>query len=132
MPRKFSSSETRRELRTTREARRRDSDVDMLAILDDERPKTRGDCKDAARPCPFVGCRHHLATSVDVYGTLHVHHDVERLDLAPATCSLDVADDGIERDQHRVAFYMGVANDTVNRIEESASHTARRMLRGHR
>jgi hypothetical protein len=27
---------------------------------------------------------------------------------------------------------MGVANDTVNRIEESASHTARRMLRGHR
>lgn len=24
------------------------------------RPRTRGDCLEEARPCPWVGCRHHL------------------------------------------------------------------------
>ena len=25
-----------------------------------ERPRTRGDCKNLPRPCPFIGCRHNL------------------------------------------------------------------------
>jgi hypothetical protein len=28
------------------------------------RPRTRGDCKDGARPCPFVSCAHHLYLDV--------------------------------------------------------------------
>ncbi len=33
----------------------------MLAI---PRPKTRADCQAEARPCPWVGCRHHLLLEV--------------------------------------------------------------------
>jgi len=28
------------------------------------RPRTRADCKDAPRPCPFVSCKHHLYLDV--------------------------------------------------------------------
>lgn len=30
-----------------------------------ERPRTRGDCVNGPRPCPWVGCRHHLYLNVD-------------------------------------------------------------------
>lgn len=33
----------------------------MLSV---PRPTTRGDCGQEARPCPWVGCRHHLALEV--------------------------------------------------------------------
>lgn len=32
-----------------------------LPIYPDERPKTRGECYEMPRPCPFVSCRYHLA-----------------------------------------------------------------------
>ncbi len=35
----------------------------MLAL---PRPTTRGDCGQEARPCPWVGCRHHLAIETSV------------------------------------------------------------------
>ena len=28
--------------------------------LQAERPRTRGDCVNGIRPCPWVGCGHHL------------------------------------------------------------------------
>lgn len=34
----------------------------MLAV---PRPRTRGDCLAEARPCPWVGCRHHLLLEVE-------------------------------------------------------------------
>jgi hypothetical protein len=33
----------------------------MFAI---PRPKTRAECRDEARPCPWVGCKHHLLLEV--------------------------------------------------------------------
>lgn len=36
------------------------------------RPRTRGDCRNGIRPCPYVGCRHHLMIHVDEYGTLYL------------------------------------------------------------
>jgi hypothetical protein len=36
-----------------------DVDIDRL------RPRTRADCINGPRPCPWVGCRHHLAISWD-------------------------------------------------------------------
>jgi hypothetical protein len=29
------------------------------------RPRTRGECKDGARPCPWAGCAHHLFLDVN-------------------------------------------------------------------
>jgi hypothetical protein len=49
----------------------RQSTMEMLAI---PRPQTRADCLQEARPCPWVGCRHHLLIDVtsdaDKAGTL--------------------------------------------------------------
>jgi hypothetical protein len=33
-------------------------------MLQIPRPKTRGECSEEARPCPWVGCRHHLLLEV--------------------------------------------------------------------
>lgn len=35
-----------------------------------QRPRTRGDCVGGARPCPFVGCAHHLALDITEVGTI--------------------------------------------------------------
>lgn len=60
---------------------------------DPRRPRTRGDCVGGPRPCGFYSCRHHLGLDVNRdTGHLKVVLDPEQLELAPETCSLDVAD----------------------------------------
>lgn len=61
-----------------------------------ERPKVRGDCEGGDRPCPFVGCKHHLYLEVERSGSIKFNHPgKEPEDLAPdASCALDVADGG--------------------------------------
>ena len=65
------------------------------------RPRTRGDCADVPRPCPFVSCRHHLYLDVTHGGAVKLlSPDREPSDLPAAwSCSLDVA----ERLEHRGA-----------------------------
>jgi hypothetical protein len=76
---------------------------DIAELRSDEwamRPKTRADCASVPRPCPFVGCRHHLAIEVTEVGNLKVNFpDIVNppevdLDKMEATCALDVADSG--------------------------------------
>lgn len=58
---------------------------------DIRRPLTRGDCEGAVRPCPWVGCRHHLYLSVTDAGALVISFpDLEPWELKD-TCALDVA-----------------------------------------
>jgi len=63
--------------------------------LEASRPRTRGDCKDAARPCPWAGCSHHLALDVnpDTGAIKFNYPDLEIWEMRE-TCSLDVADRG--------------------------------------
>ena len=68
----------------------------MLIAPDDqdvERPVTRGECKGAPRPCPFVSCKHHLYLDVNPEtGSIKLNFpDLEPWELKE-TCSLDVAD----------------------------------------
>lgn len=68
-----------------------------LALVEDrsDRPKTRGDCEDAPRPCPYVSCSHNLYLDVNPESgaiKLNFPH-LEVWELAE-TCSLDVADRG--------------------------------------
>ncbi len=61
------------------------------------RPKTRGECIDGMRPCPWVGCRHHLYLDVVVIaGKPKIMTGFPTLQPweMPYTCSLDVADEG--------------------------------------
>jgi len=61
-----------------------------------ERPLTRGDCQqDTGRPCPWVSCAFHLYLDVNpLTGSLTLNFPELAVDEMPATCALDVADDG--------------------------------------
>lgn len=61
------------------------------------RPRTRAECKDGMRPCPWVSCRHHLYLTVDEQtGAITENFpDQEVWELANS-CALDIAD--AERD----------------------------------
>jgi hypothetical protein len=62
---------------------------------DNPRPRTRGDCAGGERPCPWVGCKHHLYLDVSpITGAIRIcYPDLEPWELEH-TCSLDVADSG--------------------------------------
>src|ERR1700746_2397319 len=57
------------------------------------RPKTRGECQEMMRPCPFVSCKYHLY--IDVHperGSIKVNFpDLEPEDMYES-CALDVAE----------------------------------------
>lgn len=66
-----------------------------------ERPKTRQDCLpggcNGARPCPWVGCKHHLYLDVnEETGSIRINHPAEPWELAD-TCALDLADRAPDR-----------------------------------
>ena len=59
-----------------------------------ERPRTRGDCIDGPRPCPFVSCVHHLYLDVSPAGSIKLNFPAREVHELTETCSLDVADRG--------------------------------------
>ena len=83
------------------------------------RPKTRGDCVDGPRPCPWVGCRHHLALSSS-RTTIRVSQSF--LDgTAEQTCALDVADQvtaGQDYTLREMAEWMGVSHERIRQMVE--------------
>jgi hypothetical protein len=64
-------------------------------VDDAERPRTRSECRDAMRPCPWVACKHHLYLDINPRtGSIKINFpDLEPWELEH-TCALDVADAG--------------------------------------
>lgn len=61
-----------------------------------ERPRTRGECRDAVRPCPWVGCRHHLYIEVNAEtGSIKINFPSLEPWEIKHTCALDVAESGV-------------------------------------
>jgi hypothetical protein len=89
------------------------------------RPKTRGDCADGVRPCPYVSCAHHLYLDVSrKTGAFQVNHrDLESWEL-DETCALDVADRG-GATLEEVGALMNVTRERIRQIEATA---LRRLL----
>lgn len=97
-------------------------DERALVVL---RPQTRADCLpggiNAARPCPFVSCRYHLAVHVDGPDLIVVTEDPATL---PQSCTLDVAD--VTDDSGRAVLlrdlepYFGVTRENVRRLQMTA------------
>lgn len=79
---------------------------------DHTRPRTRADCIDGPRPCPYVGCRHHLGLDVREGGSIAYSGAVE-------TCSLDVADEG-GLPLLEVGRIIGVTRERIRQIEREA------------
>lgn len=92
---------------------------DPVASSTPERPKTRADCIDGPRPCPWVGCRYHLALDVTTNGSIKLNFPNLEIAELPETCALDVAElKGQSIAQ--VAREMGLSDDrTFHLIDEA-------------
>lgn len=86
----------------------------------DERPRTRADCENVPRPCPFVSCRHHVYLDVSARtGGLKLNFPDLEPDELEESCSLDVAEqDGVTLE--RVGQVMNLTRERVRQIEASA------------
>lgn len=97
------------------------------------RPRTRGECVDGPRPCPYAGCRHHLFLDVQGSGNLKLNFpELEPGDL-DESCSLDVADRR-EHSLDEIGQIMSVTRERARQIEERAllklaASSAGRLLR---
>lgn len=81
------------------------------------RPKTRGECVDMERPCPFVSCKYHLYIDVHpVRGSIKINFpDMEVWEMTE-TCALDVADrQGITLEE--VGGIMNLTRERVRQVE---------------
>lgn len=59
-----------------------------------ERPRTRADCVDGLRPCPYVACRYNMYLDVLPGGTVRFLWD-QPWDVPPhQSCALDLAERG--------------------------------------
>jgi hypothetical protein len=79
--------------RLTREEKR-----EALTLLYPEgvlRPRSRGECQNMERPCPFVSCEHHLYLDVNPQsGAIKLNFPHLEVWEMAETCALDVADRG--------------------------------------
>ena len=81
------------------------------------KPKTRADCVDMERPCPYVSCKYHLYIDVHpVRGSIKVNFpDLEVWEMTE-TCALDVADrGGITLEE--VGEIMNLTRERVRQVE---------------
>lgn len=93
-------------------------------MSDPGRPRTRLECLDGPRPCPWVGCRHHLYLNVTARGELHVEFPGREPWELKQTCSLDVADDGPQT-LSDVGDLMNVSRERIRQIQATVQ---RRLL----
>jgi hypothetical protein len=102
-----------------RELRRQASPLFDWAVREEvaERPRTRGDCVDGPRPCPWVSCKHHLYLEVTNDGRIrYAFPDKEPEDLEHS-CALDVADEG-GVPLSTVADLVNMTRERVKEIED--------------
>jgi len=80
-----------------------------------ERPRTRAECRNEMRPCPWVACKHHLYLDVNPRtGSIKLNFpDLEPWELEH-TCALDVAEDG----GHTLEEVGDITNLTRERIRQ--------------
>ncbi len=87
--------------------------------IDVDRPRTRGECVAAPRPCPFVGCKHHLYLDVTPSGSIKLNFPTLEPWELEETCSLDVADRGGQT-LELVGQLMNVTRERTRQIETRA------------
>lgn len=91
-------------------------------------PRTRADCTQGPRPCPFLLCRHHLNPRDELRPkTPDVLASAKHANQATETCALDVADRRRPLSVETVAVMLNVHPEVVRRIEARAL----RKLRAH-
>ncbi len=86
-------------------------------VEDVERPRTRAECREAARPCPWVACKHHLYLDINPRtGSIKLNFpDLEPWDLEH-TCALDVAESG-GRTLEEIGQITNLTRERVRQVE---------------
>ena len=85
--------------------------------VDIPRPKSRAECAQESRPCPWVACKHHLYLDVNPEtGSIKINFpDLEPWELGE-TCALDVADrGGITLEE--VGEIMNLTRERIRQVE---------------
>ena len=98
-----------------------------------DRPRTRADCENGPRPCPWVGCRHHLYLEVKESGTITLTWpDRDPWELEHS-CSLDLADQEHGVTLEKVGEILNLTRERIRQLEARAvkilEHFARRLDR---
>jgi hypothetical protein len=84
------------------------------------KPRTRAECVDGPRPCPYVSCQHHLYLDVSARtGAIKLNFpDLEVWDMNE-TCALDVADRG-GTTLEDVGAIMNLTRERIRQVEVKA------------
>jgi len=89
----------------------------MYPPVDIPRPTTRDECRNEARPCPWVACKHHLYLDINPEtGSIKINFpDLEPWELQH-TCALDVAErGGITLEE--VGEIMNLTRERIRQVE---------------
>jgi hypothetical protein len=120
-------------LRVLEDERRELARLELEEPVDVERPRTRAECVDGPRPCPWVSCRYHLALDVSPRtGSIKVTHPGREPWELAATCALDVAaehPEGLALED--VAQRMNLTRERVRQIEAATLAKLSRSGRAH-
>lgn len=87
---------------------------------DHARPRTRAECHEAMRPCPFVSCKYHLFLDVQARtGAIKLNFpDLEVEDMTES-CALDIADRG-GTTLEEVGAIMNLTRERIRQLEVRA------------
>ena len=87
---------------------------------DHQKPKTRAECHEAMRPCPFVSCKYHLFLDVQARtGAIKLNFpDLEVEDMTES-CALDIADRG-GTTLEEVGAIMNLTRERIRQLEVRA------------
>ncbi len=114
----MSRKEIARDLRRQRALGLMDPELQqIIAEIEQARPRSRAECAGSARPCMFVSCKHHLYLDVNPEtGSIKLNFpDKEIWELAE-TCALDVADrGGITLEE--VGAIMNLTRERIRQVE---------------
>ena len=95
------------------------------------RPKTRGECVNGPRPCPFVSCKYHLYLDVNPKnGAIKLNFpDLEVWEL-PITCALDVADLAEDKGYtlEAIGSIMNLTRERIRQMEAAIIKKLRELL----
>ena len=100
----------------------------ILQAFEQFRPRSRGECKNAPRPCPWVSCKYHLYLDiVPQSGSIKMNFpDLEVWEMTE-TCALDVADrGGITLED--VGSLLNLTRERIRQVERSGIDKLRSAL----
>lgn len=84
------------------------------------RPKTRDECHDGIRPCPFVSCKYNLYLDVDPRnGSIRYNASGEPDEVTGDSCALDVAERN-DTTLESVGAMFGLTRERIRQVESKA------------